>query len=217
MSAIPFIHRITISREDAEEAFELVQWDLWKRGVLWEGSKLGQIKLKYHQRAVGDRPDFRNIRDILTTAASDIGKFIRGKSGRKLSTEGYWWNGYIHIPHYGFWLGRQASIEDVIRHEFGHALADLYPRALSKGGLFRKAFGGTYGPTPVEERGVEGWEDRYVSEYATSATEEDFAETFMLFVKHKGKMPRQFAGKPAIKKKWAAVAEIVKRVAAATK
>lgn len=31
----------------------------------------------------------------------------------------------------------------------------------------------------------------------------------------KGKMPRKFAGKPAIRKKWEAVREIVKRVAAA--
>ncbi len=36
------------------------------------------------------------------------------------------------------------------------------------------------GPTS-EERGVEGWEERYVSEYAATATQEDFAETFMLF------------------------------------
>jgi hypothetical protein len=39
----------------------------------------------------------------------------------------------------------------------------------------------------------------------------------MLFVKHKGKLPAKYAGKPAIKKKWAAVREIVKRVGAATK
>ena len=45
----------------------------------------------------------------------------------------------------------------------------------------------------------------------------NFAETFMLFVKHKGKLPAQFKGKPAIMKKWKAVAEIVKRVAAATR
>ena len=57
--------------------------------------------------------------------------------------------------------------------------------------------------------------DRYVSEYASSATQEDFAETFMLFVKHKGKIPAKFARKPAIRKKWKAVAKIVKRVAAA--
>ena len=39
----------------------------------------------------------------------------------------------------------------------------------------------------------------------------------MLFVKHKGKIPAKFARKPAIRKKWKAVAEIVKCVAAATR
>lgn len=48
-------------------------------------------------------------------------------------------------------------------------------------------------------------------------TQEDFAETFMLFVKHKGKIPAKYAKKPAILKKWKAVAEIVKRVAKATR
>ena len=36
----------------------------------------------------------------------------------------------------------------------------------------------------------------------------------MLFVKYKGKIPTKFKGKPVIMKKWKAVAEIVKRVAA---
>lgn len=62
---------------------------------------------------------------------------------------------------------------------------------------------------------MEGWEERYVSEYATGATQEDFAETFMLFVKHKGDIPSMFAKRPAIRRKWKAVAEIVKAVAAA--
>ena len=44
---------------------------------------------------------------------------------------------------------------------------------------------------------------------------EYFAETFMFFVKHKGKIPAKFAKRPVIRKKWKAVAEIVKRVAAA--
>ena len=64
---------------------------------------------------------------------------------------------------------------------------------------------------------MDGWEERYVSEYATDSTQEDFAETFMLFVKHKGKIPARFAKKPAIRKKWKTVAEIVKRVAATTR
>ena len=125
----------------------------------------------------------------------------------------------VYLPIQSLWrdLGTKANAPDVIRHEFGHALADLYPGALKKGGTFRAAFGGPYGEDPAEERGADGWENRYVSEYATSATQEDFAETFMLFVKHKGKIPAKFAKKPAIRKKWKAVAEIVKRVAAATK
>lgn len=64
-----------------------------------------------------------------------------------------------------------------------------------------------------EERGVDGWEERYVSEYATEATQEDFAETFMLFEKHKGKIPAKFSNCSAIVKKWEAVREIIGRVA----
>ena len=47
--------------------------------------------------------------------------------------------------------------------------------------------------------------------------QETFAETFMLFVKHKGKIPAKFARLPAIRKKWQAVAKIVKAVAAAAR
>lgn len=39
----------------------------------------------------------------------------------------------------------------------------------------------------------------------------------MLFVKHKGKIPAKFTKMPPVRKKWKAVAEIVKRVAAATR
>ncbi len=52
---------------------------------------------------------------------------------------------------------------------------------------------------------------------AILSAREDVAETFMLFVRHKGKLPAQFKGKPLIVKKWKAVAEIVKRVAAASR
>ena len=51
----------------------------------------------------------------------------------------------------------------------------------------------------------------------SSATPEAFAETFMLFVKHKGKIPAKFARLPAIRRKWQAVATIVKAVAAAAR
>lgn len=206
MGDIPFKQRFCVTEEEAYDAFNLVETELWRLGVLWRGSKLDKTQLQYRT----DR--FGNTRNDIV----DIWKTLR-KNRRDLAEEGHWFNGVITIPRRGFWIGRQASIEDVIRHEFGHALADLYPGALKKGGTFRMAFGGPYDDTPAEKRGVKGWKDRYVSKYATSATREDFAETFMLFVKHKGRMPARFANKPAIVKKWKAVAEIVKRVAAATR
>ena len=176
-----------------------VRSELWNFGVLCDGSKLDGVGCTYLTIApIAALAGYMGIYDPET-------KEIEFPS--------------VYLPIASLWkdLGTKANALDVIRHEFGHALADLYPGALKKGGTFRAAFGGSYGGTPAEERGVDGWEERYVSEYATSATQEDFAETFMLFVKHKGKIPARFARKPAIRRKWKAVAEIVKRVAAATK
>ena len=181
--------KICTSRNEVNRAYNKVRMELWHLGVLWDGSKLD---------GVGCHFDSFPVECV-----------IRG-------AEGLWKKNLnaIVFPRFYFAGGEKDSDIDVLRHEFGHALADLYPGALKKGGLFRAAFGGPYGEDPAEECVADGWGDRYVSEYATSMTQEDFAETFMLFMKHKGKIPAKFAKKPAIRKKWKAVAEIVKRVAA---
>ena len=62
-----------------------------------------------------------------------------------------------------------------------------------------------------------GGEKIEAKEFVRRAKLRAVAEPFMLFVKHKRKIPAKFAKKPAIRKKWKAVAEIVKRVAAATR
>ena len=193
------INHIYTSFDEVERAYNKVRNELWTLEALWDGSRLDGIGCTY-----------RTIAPIAALAGY-MGLYQPETKVIEFPS--------VYLPIEALWknLGMKANALDVIRHEFGHALADLYPRALSKGGLFRASFGGTYGPTPAEERGVDGWEERYVSEYATSATQEDFAETFMLFMKHKGKIPAQFKGKPAIAKKWKAVAEIVKRVASATR
>ncbi len=209
MSDIPFMQRFRVTKEEAYEAFNLVETELWRLGVLWRGSKLDNVKLRYDENGFGTTKN--KLRKIWETLRKDC---------HDLAAEGYWqkWTGEIVIPRHGFWwFSRQAAIEDVIRHESGHALADLYPETLKKGGTFRKAFGRTYGEAPAEERGVDGWEERYVSEYATSATQEDFAETFMLFVKHKGRIPEEFRGKSVIRNKWNAVRTICQNVASRTK
>ena len=195
------VQQIYTSFEEVTDAYNIVRDDLIALGVLWRGSKLDKVQCFYERVA---------LRSAVT---GRLAYFNEDKTDRN-----------IHFPSlflpWKWLLGLryEKSIPvDVIRHEFGHALATLYPRALSDGGLFVEAFGAKYGPKPAPEIDQANWEFDCVSEYAADQTREDFAETFMLFVKHKGKMPRQFAGKPAIKKKWAAVAEIVKRVGAATK
>lgn len=191
--------KVYTSFDEVTRAYNKVRTELWNFDVLWDGSKLDEVGCTYLTIApIAALAGYMGLYDPET-------KEIEFPS--------------VYLPIQSLWkdLGAKANALDVIRHEFGHALADLYPGALKKGGVFRAAFGGSYGGTPAEERGVDGWEERYVSEYATSATQEDFAETFMLFVKHKGKLPAPFKGKPVILKKWKAVAEIVKRVAAATR
>jgi len=191
--------KVHTSFETVSRAYNKVRVELWKLGILWDGSKLERVPCVYDPFAP------------LAALGGTMGWYDPEKKRIEFPS--------VYLPIQSLWkdLGAKANALDVIRHEFGHALADLYPGALKKGGVFRAAFGGSYGGTPAEERGVDGWEERYVSEYATSATQEDFAETFMLFVKHKGKIPAKFAKMPPVRKKWKAVAEIVKRVVAATR
>ena len=188
--------KVYTSFNEVSRAYNKVRMELWHLGVLWDGSKLDGIGCIYDQIAP------------VAALSGTMGWYDPDSKDITFPS--------VYLPIMALWrdLGVKANALDVIRHEFGHALADLYPGALKKGGLFRAAFGGTYGENPAEECVADGWGDRYVSEYATSMTQEDFAETFMLFVKHKGKIPAKFAKKPAIRKKWKAVAEIVRRVAA---
>ena len=191
--------KIFTSFETVSRAYNKVRNELIEFRALWDGSKLDEVGLTYLPFAP------------ISALGGYMGFYDPNTGEIEFPS--------VYLPIQSLWrdLGTKANAPDVIRHEFGHALADLYPGALKKGGTFRAAFGGSYGEEPAEERGVDGWEERYVSEYATSATQEDFAETFMLFVKHKGRIPAKLAQRPAIRKKWKAVAEIVKRVAAATR
>ena len=98
---------------------------------------------------------------------------------------------------------------DVLRHEFGHALEGKFPQFFHNE-RFRKAFGDEYG---VIEVAKDGDERNYVSRYARKYTQEDFAETFMLFLKHKGVLPKEFSRRKAIRVKWETVAAICQDIA----
>ena len=189
--------KVYTSFDEVSRAYNKVRRELIALGVLWDGSKLDGVECIYEPF------DYHGL-------AGWMG-FYRYDDRN------------IHFPavyngldrSFG-WTDKNSAI-DVLRHEFGHALSHRYPEVLRSGALFVKAFGGPHGARPAKGTDPEDWEGRCVTGYAATATREDFAETFMLFVKHKGKIPAKFAKMPPVRKKWKAVAEIVKRVAAATR
>ncbi len=190
---------IYTSSDEVYKAYNKVRDELIRLGVLWDGSKLDKVDCTYLTVAP------------IAALGGTMGLYQPETKTIEFPS--------IYLPIEALWrhLGAKANALDVFRHEFGHALADLYPGALKKGGLFREAFGGVYSEKPAPDIDPDNWEFDCVSPYAATETREDFAETFMLFVKYKGKLPAKFKGKPVIVKKWKAVAEIVKRVAAMTR
>lgn len=132
---------------------------------------------------------------------------------------GWKWNGpsgHIDIPAVSIsrlsttilGLGQKCGLRDVLRHEYGHAIADLYPR-LSRSTDFRRAFEGSYDRMPPVR---EYHPDHHVTSYAATRPAEDFAEIFMLYIKTRRKMPARFDS-PAIRRKWTFVARMVRAIA----
>lgn len=96
----------------------------------------------------------------------------------------------IHIPRVSMarwreWFGEsRVGLRDVLRHEFGHALVDLHPM-LFRTIEFRKAFGASI-------RAQAPWKydpEHHITQYAATNPEEDFCETFMVWLKWGGSPP----------------------------
>ncbi|MCU0872767.1 MAG: hypothetical protein MUE50_10525 [Pirellulaceae bacterium] len=91
---------------------------------------------------------------------------------------------------------RYTSLADVLRHEHGHALADTHR------GLFHcRQFSRVFGAAHCNRTAFQYDPGFHVSCYSATNASEDFAETFMLFVKHGGRLPTRFDTK-AIRDKW---------------
>jgi len=102
--------------------------------------------------------------------------------------------------------GVTVPVRDVLRHEYGHAVADTH-RSLVKGDEFRSAFGGAHDSNKWSEYAS----DTHVSPYASNSISEDFAEVFMYYFKHKGAIPKAFST-PAITKKWKYIETICQKL-----
>jgi hypothetical protein len=114
--------------------------------------------------------------------------------------------GHIYIPQWvllhGPWQQR-GSLRDVVRHEYGYALAHYYPSLILRSSRFSATFGGRY----FGHRTAHGNSRDFVSTYAATCPAEDFAETFMLFLRYSGRLPVHF-GSSAIKRKWQLIADL---------
>ena len=92
----------------------------------------------------------------------------------------------------------RSSLRDVLRHEYGHAVAHWYSGLIQRSSRFSETFGGSY--WRENHRDAEDPDD-FVSDYAMTKPMEDFAETFMFYLRHNGVLPARFKV-PAIKRKW---------------
>jgi hypothetical protein len=117
-------------------------------------------------------------------------------------------SGNIHIPAISFgkivdlFSRRYTSLRDILRHEYAHAIADTH-RGLFRSSRFSDAFDGSH------ESSV-AWEfdpDLHLTQYAATSSSEDFAETFMFYLRHGGVLPTARAT-PAIRRKWSFICRL---------
>lgn len=115
--------------------------------------------------------------------------------------------GHIYIPKWvllhGPWQ-RRGSLRDVVRHEYAHAIAHYYPALIQRSARFRTVFCGRYFDNSHEIRMSK---HDCISSYAETQPCEDFAETFMFYLRHKGRLPVEFTSE-AIKQKWQFVRDL---------
>lgn len=101
---------------------------------------------------------------------------------------------------------KTMSLRNVMRHELAHGLADTH-RALIRSKKYREHF--VY-PYDDEERQLYDPEV-HVSEYASSNSAEDFAETVRYYVKRKGVIPKKWVG-TIIHTKWEFIREMAEAI-----
>lgn len=115
----------------------------------------------------------------------------------------------VSLARLGALLNRPCiPLRDVLRHEFAHAVADTH-RGLIRSKRFRQAFGGSHDTVEASDYNP----NRHVTRYAATCPAEDFAEVFMYYVKHKGRLPSRYNTTP-IKRKWRFIDELRKKIAA---
>ncbi|MEI6236569.1 MAG: hypothetical protein WCT04_26220 [Planctomycetota bacterium] len=120
--------------------------------------------------------------------------------------------GEICIPRvsllklHDFFSGSYTSLADVLRHEFGHAVADTH-RGLFRSRRFTAAFGRPHDSNDRSEYA----QAIHISRYAATNPSEDFAENFMCFIRRQGNLPLKHST-PAIRRKWQFIDDVCRAI-----
>lgn len=185
-----------VTQKQLESAVAHTQAELGELGLWSEKSRLHACQVFWC------RLPQLNLRDALGFFVSETSRYFPAFLGYA--------PGHIYIPRWVLWPYQGThSLRDVIRHEYGHAVAHYYPAMIQRSKRFSETFNGRYSEGHTFEFDARDC----VSPYAMTSPMEDFAETFMLYVKHKGKKPAKFKSE-AISLKWQFVTDLVARIAA---
>ncbi len=148
-----------------------------------------KVTIELHHQGLWDAR-LRNVPIILVPAGIAYGWQWYGGSGE------------ICIPRvsllklHDFFTGNYMSLADVLRHEFGHAVADTH-RGLFRSRHFTTAFDRSHESNDRSEYAPA----THISRYAATNPSEDFAENFMHYIRCRGNLPSKHAT-PAIRRKW---------------
>ena len=153
-----------------------------------------------------------NVSDFLTSRLANVEVCLTWLAPA-FGYQFYGSTGHIQIPAVSLsrlseriFGGRRTTLRDILRHEYAHAVADQN-RGLIRSKSFRRAFGSGHN----DEVAADYCPSEHVTAYAATDACEDFAEVFMFFLKHKGKIPKRFRT-PAITAKWSFVEALCQQI-----
>ena len=188
------ILKMKYSYEDTDIAFNKVRNELFSLGILTK--KIDDVDVEWQEWALGALINLKWIISYGLGSPSVMG----------FCTE----QNRIYVPEFAW--NRNVSVLYVLRHEFGHAYANAYPRLFSSRD-FKKSFGDKYGDYAVYDDTCY-WKEYCVSDYAATSTQEDFAETFMYYLKHKGRIPKFYKKNAYIESKWNFINIMIDKISA---
>mgnify|MGYP000947784581 CR=1 FL=1 len=184
-----------ITMPQLERAFAKARNELAQVGLLEDGRYLDNIDC---------------VRSLLPTVTSGVCAWVYDGDSAGLGALVGFRTGVIYVsPNPPLTKRAPGTLSDVIRHEFAHAWYWLDPEHVDAR-WFRKAFGARYDdPAPRGDGAFDA--AKFVTPYAMTNAKEDFAETFMTYLRCHASLG-SWARRPGVYAKLLAVEDAVGRV-----